>query len=91
MPVKMTKRISSITTERRCPPSSPETMNNFTNYRFNMETQRAVMPSKWNGTGNWGTTNSSGRASTFGGVGTALGSGRMEYPRNDPGATKITD
>lgn len=90
MPVKMTKRISSITTERRGIPSSPETMDNFTNFRFNMGQQRAVMPTKWNGRGNWTTTNASGIADTRG-VGTALGSNRIEYPRNDPGATKITE
>ena len=87
MPVKMTKRISNITTERRGVPSTPETLSNFTNYRGNYETQRAVRPTSWNGAG-WTTPNASGRADTRG-VGTCAESGRIEYPRNDPGATKI--
>ena len=90
MPAKMVKRISSITTERRAVPSSPETLNNFSNFRFNCEAQRAVRPTSWNGRGEWTTPNASGRADTRG-VGTALGSGRYEYPVSDPGATKITD
>ncbi len=88
MPPKMVKRISSITTERRAIPSSPEVAANFTNYRGNYETQRAVRPTRWDGRTDWTTTNASG-ASDSRGVGTCLGSGRMEYPKNDPGATKI--
>jgi hypothetical protein len=88
MPTKMVKRISSITTERRAPPSTPETLKNFTNYRFNHETQRAVRPTSWNGSGEWTTPNAGGGAPTFG-VGTCAESGRTEYPRNDPGAIKV--
>lgn len=88
MPVKMVKRVSSITTERRGVPSSPETLDNFMNFRFNVENQRAVMPPNWAGHGGWTTTNASGKADTRG-VGTALGGGGMVSPRNDPGATKI--
>lgn len=85
---KMTKRISSITTERRAPASSQETLDNFTNYRFNMENQRAVRPTSWDGRGAWTTPNAGGKSDTRG-VGTALGGGGMVSPRNDPGATKI--
>jgi hypothetical protein len=89
MPAKMTKRLSNITTERRAPPSSPETLENFSNFRFNMENQRAVRPTNWSGQGDWTTTNSSGRSAVMGGVGTAAGGGGMVSPRNDPGATKV--
>jgi len=85
---KMVKRISSITTERRDIPSSPETMKNFTNYQLNMENQRACMPTNWAGHGDWVTYNSTGKADTRG-VGTALGEGGMVSPRIQPGATKI--
>lgn len=86
--VKMVKRISSITTERRAPPSSPETLKNFSNFQFNVENQRAVKPPNWAGHGDWTTTNASGKADTRG-VGTALGEGGMTNPRTQPGATKI--
>ena len=87
MPVKMAKRLSSITTERRGVPSTPETLSNFTNYRGNYAQQRAVRPTDWLGNG-WATPNAGGGSPTFG-VGTCAESGRMEYPRNDPGATKV--
>jgi hypothetical protein len=87
MPVKMAKRLSSITTERRGVPSTPETLANNTNYRFDHSSQRAVRPTDWLGNG-WTTPNAGGGAPTFG-VGTCAESGRMEYPRNDPGATKV--
>ncbi len=89
MPVKMTKRISNITTERRGVPSTPETLSNFTNYRGNYQSQRAVRPTSWNGRGEWTTTNAGGASAALGGIGTCAESGRMEYPRNDPGATKV--
>jgi hypothetical protein len=88
MPVKMVKRISNITTERRGIPSTPQTLDNFTNYRGNYESQRAVRPTSWNGQGEWTTTNAGGGSPTFG-VGTCAESGVMEYPRNDRGATKV--
>jgi hypothetical protein len=88
MPTKMTKRISAITTERRAPPSTPELLKNFTNYRFDHQSQRAVRPSSWNGRGDWTTTNAGGGAPTYG-VGTCLESGSIDYPKNDPGATKV--
>jgi hypothetical protein len=85
---KMVKRITSITTERRAPPSTPELHKNFMNFRFNHESQRNVRPANLAGHGEWTTPNASGRADTRG-VGTALETGRIEAPRNDPGATKV--
>jgi hypothetical protein len=88
MPVKMTKRLSSITTERRGVPSSPSVAENFMNFQQNYSTQRAVRPSKWNGKGPWKTMNGTGDALNFD-TGTAFDSHRMEAPAIKGGATKI--
>jgi hypothetical protein len=88
MPAKMVKRLSSISTERRALPSTPETLSHFVNFRGNVENQRAVRPTDWRGSG-WTTPNANGKAATFGGTGTCAESGRTEYPVNHPGSVKV--
>jgi hypothetical protein len=89
MPVKMCKRVSSITTEVRGVPTSPEVFDHFTNFQMHHAQQRpGVMPSSWCGEGDWGTTNDNGRAAVLGGTGNAFGGGN-EAPRKLPGSVDI--
>jgi len=88
MPIKQTKRLSSISTLRPGTPSAPEVMDNFMNFMPTYDEQRSTRPKQWNGKTGFGPTNSSGRANTNG-VGTALGSGQLEYPKQHKGATKV--
>ena len=83
----MSKRKSGITSLNRATPSTPDVLSNFTNYRGNYQSQRTVRPTRWNGS-TWSTPNEGGKPSTAD-VGTCFDSHRMEYPRNDPGATKL--
>lgn len=87
---RMSRRLSSIATERRATPSSPEVLKNSPNFHPSYTAQRAVKPTRWNGRGEWTTPNASGAPATAG-VGTAFGAGTMESPPSDAGATRITE
>lgn len=86
---KMVKRLSSNTTLRTATPTSPELARNFMNFRFNHLKQRNTLPKRlgcaYEG---FTTTNTSGRAETFG-VGEAFGGGGMVY--QDAGVTKVNE
>lgn len=92
---KMTKRLSSITTQRVATPTSPELARNFMNFRFNHLAQRNTMPGRL-GAGSdqnvsWGPCNSGGTDATSANArtGQALGGGGMVY--QDAGVTKVNE
>lgn len=89
MATRMCRRVSSNTTEVKGTPSSPEVFQHFTNFQMNHRTQRAgVMPEHWCGEGSWGTTNGTGKAAVYGGIGDAFGGGN-ESPAQLPGSVKL--
>jgi len=61
-------RRSSISTEIPAAPSSPRTASKFMRFKGG-RIGRPVQPSKWNGDGEWTTTNAGGRSSGYAGVG----------------------
>jgi hypothetical protein len=87
-PPKLSKRISSITAERRALPASPSVAQHGpVNFRFNVYAQRAVHPTSWSGRGPWVTPNAGGHSDNRG-VGAGFDTGA--YP-DDPGTVKVTD
>lgn len=64
----MGTRRSSISTESPGSPSSPVTASRFTKFK-NQRIGRSVLPSKWNGEGEWSPMNSGGGTSGYGRVG----------------------